>query len=283
MRILLTGADGQLAKEFIKNINPVDLYSFSKEKLDISIEKDVRESIRYVKPDILINCAAYNDVDRAESEFDIASSINSKPLIYFSKYCYEYKTKIIHFSTDYVFDGNKKELYRETDNPNPINNYGRTKLEGEENLKGNYENYIIFRVSWVYGEGKQNFISKLLKWSKNSNKLKISTDEISIPNSTSFIVGAAMKAINNDLTGVMNLVSSNWTSRYNWAKRVIEILKINIEIEEAKQKDFNLPAKRPFFSALNNENIRKTLGIEIKNWDEYLNEFLNRKKEFFYD
>jgi len=281
MRYLITGANGQLAREFIRKLEGKNVYSFDREKLDISDERNLREAIDYVKPDIFINCAAYNNVDLAESEKEKSFSINSSALKNIALFSYKYKTKIIHFSTDYVFDGSRTELYREGDIPNPINTYGRSKLEGEKNLKGNYENYIIFRVSWVYGEGKQNFIYKLMNWAKNHRKLRISTDEISIPNSTSFIVNTVLKAIDNDLKGIWHLVSFGYVLRYEWAKKVFEILKIDIEIEKAKQNDFNLPAKRPPFSAMSNDNIRKVLGIDIKRWDEYLYDFLKSRKEIF--
>jgi dTDP-4-dehydrorhamnose reductase len=281
MRYLITGANGQLAREFIRKLEGKNVYSFDREKLDISDERNLRETIDYVKPDIFINCAAYNNVDLAESEKEKSFSINSSALKNIALFSYKYKTKIIHFSTDYVFDGNKTELYRESDIPNPINIYGRSKLEGEKNLKSNYENYIIFRVSWVYGEGKQNFIYKLMNWAKNYRKLRISTDEISVPNSTSFIVNIVLKAIDNDLKGLWHLVSFGYVSRYEWAKKVFEILKIDIEIEKAKQNDFNLPAKRPHFSAMSNDNIRKVLGVDIKRWDEYLYDFLKSRKEIF--
>jgi dTDP-4-dehydrorhamnose reductase len=281
MKYLITGAKGQLAREFISKLEGKNVYSFDREKLDISDEKNLREAIDYVKPDIFINCAAYNNVDLAESEKEKSFSINSSAIKNIALFSYKYKTKIIHFSTDYVFDGSRTELYRESDIPNPINTYGRSKLEGEKNLKNNYENYIIFRVSWVYGEGKQNFIYKLMNWAKNYKKLRISTDEVSIPNSTSFIVNIVLKTIDNDLKGLWHLASFGYVSRYEWAKKVFEILKIDIEIEKAKQNDFNLPAKRPSFSAMSNDNIRNVLGVDIKRWDEYLYDFLKSRKEIF--
>jgi len=281
MKYLITGANGQLAREFISKLEGKNVYYFDREKLDISDERNLREAIDYVKPDIFINCAAYNNVDLAESEKEKSFSINSAALKNIALFSYKYKTKIIHFSTDYVFDGSRSELYKEDDIPNPINTYGRSKLEGEKNLKSNYENYIIFRVSWVYGEGKQNFIYKLMNWAKNYKKLRISTDEVSIPNSTSFIVNIVLKAIDNDLKGLWHLASCGYVSRYEWAKKVFEILKIDIEIEKAKQNDFNLPAKRPPFSAMSNDNIRNVLWVDIKRWDEYLYDFLKSRKEIF--
>ncbi len=274
MKYLLTGAAGQLALEFIKKLDGVNLYAFEKSKLDVSKEKELKEIIDFVKPDVIINCSAYNNVDGAENDFENAYKVNSLALKNMALFSYKYKTKIIHFSTDYVFDGKKNELYTEDDKPQPLNKYGFTKLEGERLLKENYENYLIFRVSWLYGRGKQNFLYKLNEWSKKFDELKISTDEVSVPTLTSFVCDVVIKAFNNDLRGLFHLVPDGYTSRYNWAVKYFEVLKKDVKILEAKQKDFNLPAKRPSFSAMNNKLIKNELGIEVKSWDYYLERFL---------
>ncbi len=274
MKYLLTGATGQLALEFIKKLDGVNLYAFEKSKLDVSKEKELKEIIDFVKPDVIINCSAYNNVDGAENDFENAYKVNSLALKNMALFSYKYKTKIIHFSTDYVFDGKKNELYTEDDKPQPLNKYGFTKLEGERLLKENYENYLIFRVSWLYGRGKQNFLYKLNEWSKKFDELKISTDEVSVPTLTSFVCDVVIKAFNNDLRGLFHLVPDGYTSRYNWAVKYFEVLKKDVKILEAKQKDFNLPAKRPSFSAMNNKLIKNELGIEVKSWDYYLERFL---------
>ena len=276
MKILITGAKGQLAKEFLKKLTEMgeDFVAFSKQELDISNFERVIEVFKEIKPSIVINCAAYNLVDRAESFPFEAIKVNFLGVANLILACNNYKAKLIHFSTDYVFDGSKEGLYTEEDNPNPLNEYGKSKLFGEYFIKERMEDYLIFRTSWVYGEGKQNFIYKLLQWAQAQDYLRIACDEFSVPISTETIVEITLKAINAGLTGLYHLVNSGYAFRYEWAKEVFRIKGIRKFIYPAYQADFNLPAKRPKFSAMSNEKICKNLGIKIKNWKEELREVL---------
>ena len=276
MKILITGAKGQLAKEFSKKLTEIEenFVALSKQELDISNFKRVIEVFKEIKPSIVINCAAYNLVDRAESFPFEAIKVNSLGVANLILACNNYKAKLVHFSTDYVFDGSKEGFYTEEDNPNPLNEYGKSKLFGEYFIQEQMEDYLIFRTSWVYGEGKQNFIYKLLQWAQAQDYLRIACDEFSVPTSTRTIVEITLKAINAGLTGLYHLVNSGYASRYEWAKEVFRIKGIKKFIYPAYQADFNLPAKRPRFSAMSNEKICKNLGIKIKNWKEELREVL---------
>jgi len=276
MKILITGAKGQLAKEFSKKLTEIEenFVALSKQELDISNFKRVIEVFKEIKPSIVINCAAYNLVDRAESFPFEAIKVNSLGVANLILACNNYKAKLVHFSTDYVFDGSKEGLYTEEDKPNPLNEYGKSKLFGEYFIQEQMEDYLIFRTSWVYGEGKQNFIYKLLQWAQAQDYLRIACDEFSVPTSTRTIVEITLKAINAGLTGLYHLVNSGYASRYEWAKEVFRIKGIKKFIYPAYQADFNLPAKRPRFSAMSNEKICKNLEIKIKNWKEELREVL---------
>lgn len=274
MRYLITGASGQLALEFLRVIDNKDVHAYPREKLDITNESDVKDVIELVKPDIIINCASYNKVDDAELNYSDAFNVNSMALNYLVKYSMKYNTKLIHFSTDYVFDGLKNTPYTETDAPHPLNNYGKTKLYGEKNIIDNYDNFIIFRVSWLYGRGRQNFIYKLTQWTKSLKEIKISVDEISVPTSTEFVVEMVIKSINNDIRGLFHLVPSGFASRYIWAEKFIEISGIDVRLIKGVQSDFKLPAKRPSFSAMDNRKISDVLGVKIEGWDYYLEKYL---------
>ena len=276
MKILITGAKGQLAKEFSKKLTEIEenFVALSKQELDISNFERVIKVFKEIKPSIVINCAAYNLVDRAESFPFEAIKVNSLGVANLILACNNYKAKLVHFSTDYVFDGSKEGLYTEEDNPNPLNEYGKSKLFGEYFIQEQMEDYLIFRTSWVYGEGKQNFIYKLLQWAQVQDYLRIACDEFSVPTSTRTIVEITLKAIHAGLTGLYHLVNSDYASRYEWAKEVFRIKGIKKFIYPAYQADFNLPAKRPRFSAMSNEKICKNLGIKIKNWKEELREVL---------
>ncbi|MEF3279916.1 MAG: dTDP-4-dehydrorhamnose reductase [Elusimicrobiota bacterium] len=276
MKYLITGANGQLAKEFLKILNSADVYAFDKSKLDISNEQDLKQAIDFVKPDIVLNCAAYNNVDGVETDYDRAYKVNAVSLKNMANFCERYKTFIIHFSTDYVFGGKDNfDPYKETDDTNPINKYGLTKLSGENFLKENYEKFLIFRVSWLYGDGKQNFIFKLINWAKNNKELNISVDEVSVPTPTKLVAELIIKSIKTGLKGIWHCIPCGFASRYEWAVETMKKLDPSIRINKAKQSDFKLPAKRPNFSAMDNSNLRKELNISIKKWDEYLLEYLS--------
>lgn len=274
MKYLITGASGQLAKKFIEKLSSQDIYFYEHSKLDISDEKALKECIDSIKPSIIINCAAYNNVDKAEGDYEKAYNINAIAVGNIAKFSHKHKALLIHFSTDYVFDGLKNEPYTEVDIPNPINKYALSKLEGERLLSENTDNYLIFRVSWVYGNGMQNFIYKFLSWTKSRNEISVSVDEVSVPTYTGFIVENVLKSIKNELRGLWHLVPNGYTSRYQWAEIISKILNINIKLNKAYQSDFKLPAKRPNFSALNSKRLSNELSMNFDNWEKYLYDFL---------
>ncbi|MGC9070589.1 MAG: dTDP-4-dehydrorhamnose reductase [Elusimicrobiales bacterium] len=274
MRYLITGASGQLALEFVKRLPYNETFAFDHSKLDISNERSIRECIDYVKPDVIINCAAYNLVDKAEIDYENAYKVNAVSLKYISDACQKYKTTIVHFSTDYVFGDTKDTPYNEYDEPRPLNKYGLSKLEGEKILSSNTQNYLIFRVSWVYGYGKQNFIYKLLRLVKEKKEIRISTDEVSVPVATTFIVENVLKALSYELKGLWHLVPLGWSSRYDFAKKILEFLNLDVELKKAKQSDFSLYAKRPHFSAMDSSRIQKEFGLRFDIWERYLYDFL---------
>jgi dTDP-4-dehydrorhamnose reductase len=231
----------------------------------------VLELFGSVKPDIAINCAAYNLVDKAEEDYLTAVKINSVGVRNLAFACNRHKAFLVHYGTDYVFDGKKENgLYTEDDKPDPLSEYGKSKLMGEEFIKEEIDSFLILRVSWVYGEGKRNFIYKLLKWAENNDYLKISYDEVSVPTSTGTIVDVTLKALKKGLEGLYHLTNSGYASRYEWAKKVFQIKRIDKFIYPVSSEIFNLPAKRPRFSAMSNERISRELNIEIPHWEEEL-------------
>ena len=276
IKVLVIGKNGQLGREFIKRVNKekiewlagkkIVLEAVGRNECDIADTGKVLEVFSSVKPDIVINCAAYNLVDKAETDYIGAYKVNAVGVKNIAYACKKYNAFLIHYSTDYVFDGKKEGLYTEKDLPNPINQYGKSKLAGEILLKEETDNYIIFRVSWVYGEGKNNFIYKLLQWAETQEYLKIAYDEFSVPTSTATIVDTTLKALRNDLKGLFHLTNSGYASRYEWAKEILHVKRIDKFIYPVSKDIFNLPAKRPGFSAMSNERISKELGFEISDW-----------------
>ena len=278
MKYLILGKNGQLGIEFVRALDQLDknFLALSHKECDISNLNIILEIFENYKPDIVINCAAYNFVDKAETEFWEAYKTNSLGVRNLAFACEKFNSFLITYSTDYVFDGKKiNGLYTEEDEANPINEYGKSKLTGEKWIFNiGYERFLIFRTSWVYGQGKQNFIYKLMQWIESNDYLKIAYDEISVPTSTKTIVKVTLKALEQGLTGLYHLTNSGYASRYEWAKKILEIKKIKKFIYPTSKDTFNLPAKRPNFSAMSNNKICKVLNIEIETWYKELEKFL---------
>jgi len=281
MKYLIIGKHGQLTKEFQRL-----LFSKGEEYIALSHEEaDVRDYVKLkrvfeaYKPSVVINCSAYNQVDKAESDYEEAMKVNALGPYNLALLCREYGSFLVHYSTDYVFDGSKSEgLYTEADEPNPVNKYGLSKLLGERFAMQTAHNMLLLRVSWVFGEGTQNFIYKVLSWSKECEVLQVSADEVSVPTWARRIALVSYEAINRGLAGLYHVVSSGYASRYEWAKQVLKLCHKENLVVPVPADSFNLPARRPKFSAMSNERISTELGIRIPNWESDLEEYLREVK-----
>ncbi|MCX7913557.1 MAG: dTDP-4-dehydrorhamnose reductase [Thermodesulfovibrionales bacterium] len=279
MKYLITGAKGQLGREFSKTLESLgcDFLALDKDAFDIADFPKVMTTLKHFMPDVVINCAAYNQVDKAEVEFDQALRSNCIGVSNLAIACRELKAFLIHYSTDYVFDGKKVGLYNEEDRANPLNKYALSKYLGERQIETLLRDYLVFRTSWVYGEGSQNFLYKLSLWSQTQEYLKVACDEFSVPTSTRTIVEITLKAIKKGLAGLYHLVNSDYCSRYEWAREFLKLKGINKFIYPVSQAEFNLPAKRPSFSAMSNEKLSKILNISIDTWKDELKRFMRNK------
>jgi dTDP-4-dehydrorhamnose reductase len=186
-----------------------------------------------------------------------------------------HNAKLIHFGSDYVFDGLKENgLYNEEDPVNPLNEYGKSKLLGEQYVLKEMDRCLILRLSWVFGTGKQNFIHKLLEWANNNEYLKIACDEFSVPTYTDMVVDVTLKAIEQGLTGQYHLTNSGFCSRYEWAKVILKAVRMNKFIRPVAMESFNLTAKRPKYSAMSNRKLTDCLNIAIPSWEESVQLYL---------
>ena len=275
MEILITGGKGQLARAFQKFFAQKGLsyQAFSHREFDISDLKAVLSAVRTLRPRVIINCAAYNLVDKAEEDFQEAFRVNTLGPYNLRLAASEVGAFLIHFSTDYVFDGQKGGLYFEEDPPAPINKYGLSKWLGEEALKG-AENFLLFRVSWLFGEGKQNFLAKVLSWVRERDTLYIAYDEFSIPTYTETVAQISWLAFEKGLRGLFHLTSNDFCSRLEWAKFFLKYAGISCQVVPVSASYFKLPAKRPFFSALSSRKIQKELQLELPSWQEEVQKFV---------
>jgi len=278
MKFLITGAKGQLATEFLKTLkgNNHKITSLDKESLDISDSKATLKAVTHYRPDVIINCAAYNLVDKAERDFDTAYRVNALGPKNLASACKKQNALLVHYSTDYVFDGTKEDLYTEQDKPSPLNNYGKSKLEGEKFLLDEIDNFLLFRVSWVYGNGKQNFLYKLKEWAENQKVIRVVCDQISVPTYTEDIVRVTIHAIKEGLRGVYHLTNSGYASRYEIARYFTEKSGFNNLILPVGSDYFPAPAKRPYFSAMSNAKISEILEIRIPEWKDGIDRFIKR-------
>ncbi len=275
-KFLITGSGGQLAKELAKALDTqsMEFKAPPEEDLNITDIQRVTSVIEELKPDVILNCAAFNLVDDAEKNPSIANSVNYHAVENIASICKRMNIFLIHYSTDYVFDGKKRDFYREEDKTNPVNEYGRSKLRGEEAIMKNMDDFLILRLSWVFGMGKNNFLYKLSGWAKQNNILKISADEISVPTYTEDIASLTLSALKQGLTGTFHLTNSGYCSRYELAKYFVKKMKMNNVVTPVSMSQFKTTAKRPLFSAMANSRISKELSITIPEWENGVDRFI---------
>jgi dTDP-4-dehydrorhamnose reductase len=280
MKYLIFGNKGQLGRHFEIALARTghEAKGYDIDEIDIAVERAVFDCVAAHNPDIIINCAAYNQVDNAETDSQTAFAANATGPENLAGAAEKYGAKLVHYGTDYVFDGKKTgALYTEKDLPAPPNEYARSKLEGEKLVLMNSPEALVLRVSWVFGPGRQNFIYKVMQWAKNNPFLKVAFDEVSVPTYTGMIVDVSLRAIDAGLSGLYHLTNGGYAPRYEYAKYVIERLAPNKIIHPVSKDIFNLPARRPDFSAMDNSGLSGALDIDIPHWregiDKYFREF----------
>lgn len=274
--ILLTGANGQLGTDFQKLFDDIGNEYIATDYLDLDIINidAVSDFVKNKNITHIINCAAYNDVDRAESEKDKAYLLNRdapKNLAHISK---KIAAVLITYSTDFVFDGTKDSPYTEEDRPNPISVYADSKYQGEQSVLSYYENSFVIRTSWVFGMGNNNFNKQLLAWSKNRDSLNIVDDQISSPTYSRDLAEYSWDLIKTNKFGLYHLSNSGECSKYEQAKYVLECIGWKGTLGTAKTADFNLPAKRSVYSKLDSSKIESVIGKKMPTWQSGIKRFL---------
>lgn len=275
-KYLILGAGGQLGKEFINYLQKNDLEFRAPAEIDSNITNPemMQQLLQQYQPDYVINCAAYNAVDKAEEDKKTAFLVNATAPGKLAEIATKQGAKLVHFSSDYVFDGTKNNLYFEHDDCKPLNVYGMSKREGEHQvlIKGNH---LIFRLSWVIGPGEQNFIFKLNQWAQKNPVLKITGDEVSVPTFTFDIVEITFAALKENLNGIYHLTNSDYASRYELARQYLKVAGKNNVVIPVPISHFPTPAKRPLFSAMSNQKLQQRLNIEIPSWQQSLQKYVN--------
>ena len=278
MKILLTGSNGQLGHDFQKLFDGQNIKYIATDYQELDITSDENLEKFFEKNNEfthIINCAAYNDVDNAQNDNKVflLNEQAPKKLAGFSK---RLGAIFVTYSTDFVFDGEKGENYIENDTPTPVSNYGLAKANGEKLTLETYEKSFVIRTSWVFGKANNNFNTQVINWSKTRDKLSIVDDQISAPTYSKDLAEFSWKLIQTEKYGLYHITNNGIASKYEQAKYVLEKIGWKGILETAKTKDFNLPAKRPYFSKLSSEKVEKLLGKKIPDWkngiDRYLEE-----------
>lgn len=274
--ILITGANGQLGYDFqrlFKKEN-IEFIATDVNDLDITNIDEIRNFVKNKNIDLIINCAAYNNVDKAEDEVLLCEKLNTFAPRDLSLIAKEIGADFVTYSTDFVFDGEKTSPYTEEDAPNPLSIYGKTKLEGEKQVLSNYDRSFVIRTSWVFGVANNNFNKQVISWSKGKNELSIVDDQVSSPTYSKDLAFYSWELIKTKKYGLYHLSNSGEGSKYDQAKYVLEKTNWNGKLNPAKTKDFNLKAKRAHYTKLNSEKLEKIIGKKIPNWQNGIDRFL---------
>jgi len=276
-KILITGADGQLGREMALELEKrnVNYSAFEREKLDITDFKKVNKVIKDFKPDFVINCAAFNDVDKAEEDWEKAFLVNGIGTRNLALSCNKNNSIFVHYSSDFIFDGEKKSPWTIADIPNPINKYGESKYLGEKFLENLSEKYYLIRLSWVFGKNPEvSFPLKLIKRAKKNKTLKIVDDQISSPSFVKDITKATFDLIKTEQYGLYHMTNKGFCSKYQWAKYILEKINWKGKILPGKSEEFKILAKRPKFSVLDNFPLKYIIGYELPSWQDATERFL---------
>ncbi|MCD8338780.1 MAG: dTDP-4-dehydrorhamnose reductase [Burkholderiales bacterium] len=283
-KVLITGAKGMLGRTLMKVLSEdFVLIPTDKEECDITNKDKVREVIKKVRPDIILHCAAMTQVDDCESKEDLAELLNAKGTENVALAANEFGARLIYISTDYVFDGKKEGPYKETDQAGGAQTvYGKTKWEGEEAVKKICDDYVIARISWLYGPQGPSFVHTMLRLADGKHPvLKVVEDQRGNPTST-FAVARKLKEILNrpELKGVFHVTCEGATTWKDFAQKIFEIAGLDQKVEGCTTEEYPRPAPRPKNSALEKEALRNSGITPMPKWEDSLKEFMEDKSNF---
>ena len=282
MKILLTGSNGQLGYSFKKLFDSLKIKYIATDYQEMDITDDEAMEQFFDKNSNfthIINCAAYNDVDKAENEIEQCIKVNEEAPLIIARYAKKMGAVFVTYSTDFVFDGHKIKPYMEEDVPNPLSVYGKSKYEGENEVLKIHNKSFIIRTSWLFGIGGNNFNKQVINWSRLRDSLNIVDDQVSAPTYSVDLAEFSWKLIQTEKYGLYHITNSGEASKYEQAKYVLEKIGWEGKLNRAKTADFNLPAKRPEYSKLSSEKVEELLGEKIPTWQSGIDRFLEEMKE----
>lgn len=290
-KILLTGINGQVGHALYPKLQAIgEVFALDRSQLDLSNADAIRNAVQHIKPDLIINPAAYTAVDKAEAEPELAHAINGVAPGILAEEAAKLGALLVHYSTDYVFDGSKTSAYVESDETNPVNVYGASKLAGEQAVTAVGGPHLIFRTSWVYGAYGKNFMRTILRLASEKKALRIVSDQHGAPTSSDSIADATIAALEawNGSGGVYHLVNSGETSWHGFSQEIIRLyqqiqearnlprLKLTVEnVDQINTVDYPTPARRPLNSRLATEKLERLISRQLPSWNVALADVIN--------
>jgi len=272
VRILLTGRTGQVGWELERALAPLgSVIATDRAGLDLGDPETIRRIVREAKPDVIVNAAAYTAVDRAESEPEAAMRINGAAPGVLAEEARRLGALLVHYSTDYVFDGAKDSPYVEDDLPRPLNEYGRSKLQGERAVLASGCRHLVLRTSWVYAARGSNFLRTILRRGREQSELRVVTDQVGAPTSAAAIAGAtALLLASAGPLGLFHLSASGATSWHGFAEEIVALAGLPARVVGIRSQDYPSAARRPRNSLLDNARLKAAYGIVLEDWRQPL-------------
>ena len=287
--ILLVGRIGQVGWELRRTLAPIArVTSLDFPDIDLSQPESIRQAVRETRPRIIINAAAYTAVDKAESEPELAMKINGVAPGILAEAAAKSGALLVHYSTDYIFDGTKREPYVETDPPNPVSAYGRSKLAGDQSVQAAGGAHLVFRLCWVYGSRGQNFMLTMMRLARERETLRVVCDQIGCPTWSRMIAETTAQALKqalaasdwNAFTGVYHLAASGAVTWHSFAQAIVDLMPAEgrkcTRIEPISTPQYPTPAKRPAYSVLGCGKLESTFGLRLPDWKESLQQVLEK-------
>lgn len=277
MRVLVTGADGQLGYDVVKRLNEngIEFLGTSIKELDITNEAQTNKLITNYNPDVVVHCAAYTAVDKAEDERELCYDANVLGTRYVAAACKQIDAKMVYISTDYVFDGEGEQPFEVTDKPNPINYYGKTKYEGELEVQNILDKFFIIRISWVFGQNGNNFVKTMLRLAKERGEISVVADQIGSPTYTYDLTRLIVDMIQTEKYGIYHATNEGYCSWYEFAYEIFKQAGLEVQVKPIKTEDYITKAKRPKDSRLSKRKLVQQGFSALKEWKGALREFIN--------
>lgn len=282
MKILLTGRNGQVGWELQKTLAPLgEVTALGRAELDLLDAARIGEALRAANPDVIVNAAAYTAVDKAESERDLAFAVNAVAPGVLAEEAKRSGALLVHYSTDYVFDGSKGSPYTETDPTCPINAYGESKHAGEMAIRSSGCRFLILRTNWVYAERGQNFLLAILRKARSARELRVVADQIGAPTSAGLVARATAVAMARtveapELSGLYHVTAKGETSWHGFAQAIVSAAGIDVDVIPIQSSEYPSAARRPAYSVLDSTRFAQVFGFDLPGWSADLGDVLRR-------